>query len=90
MKNTLILFALIVGLSSCQKEGYIYNHSYKCTKNQQGWSSGAFIVDHVLSDVEEEEWRKTMDKRVIEQGATSLGTIDTSYVYFVSEAKNFK
>lgn len=85
-----MLISIICGLSSCQKEGYIYNHNYKSVRTQQSWSSGAFIVDHVLSDVEEEEWRKTMDKRVIEQGATSLGTIDTSYVYFVSEAKNFK
>lgn len=90
MKNIILSISIIVCLSSCSKEGYIYNHSYKCTKNQQGWSSGSFIVDHILSDEEEKNWCEAMNKKVLEQGVSSTGIIDTAYVYFVSEAKNFK
>ena len=89
MKNTIIAIALVIGLASCQKEGYVYKHNYKYSPTQEFWSSGTFVVDHVLSSEEENAWRVDLDRKVIEQGASPTGRIDTSYVQYVSEVKNF-
>ncbi len=89
MKKIIVAAIVSIGFSSCQEEGYIYKHNYKYSPTQEFWCSGTFVTDHILSLEEENNFRKDLDRKIIEQGVTPNGMIDTSYVQYVSEVKNF-
>lgn len=87
-KLTVIIIA-VLGLASCKKEGYTYNHDYTFDKTKFGYASGSFITDHLLTKEEERNWCYEMDKRVVDNlnhnpsNHYELSDIDTSFVYLV-------
>ena len=88
-KSILTLIVASIGLTSCTKEDYIYNHCYTFDKTKFGVASGSFFTDHLLTKEEERNWCYEMDKRIIEnlnnnpKNHYEISDIDTSYVYLV-------
>jgi hypothetical protein len=92
MKKLILIIAVVIGLSSCQKEQYVYNHCYTFDKTKFGVASSSFWVDHPLNEQEKKDWCYLMNTRVIEnQKRTNpnitMADIDTSYVYMVEIIK---
>jgi hypothetical protein len=89
-KSIAVIIAIaVVGLTSCSKNDYMYNHCYTFDKTKFGVGSRPFTVDHELSKQEQVNWCYEMDKRLIEtlnqnpSNNYKLEDIDTSYVYLV-------
>lgn len=94
MRNLFIIVISVVTFSSCQKEGYVYNHNYKFDKNEDAYSSGSFTTDHILTKEEEKQWCNEMDNKIVDirnsyGGNFQLSDIDTSFVYYICPLKDF-
>lgn len=89
MKKLLLsAIAASILITSCSKEGYMYNHDYTFDKTKFGYASGSFVVDHVLTNAEEKQWLNEMNQRIIDNLNRAghnykLEDIDTSFVYLV-------
>ena len=88
MKKLILIIAVVIGLSSCQKQEYTYNHCFTFDKSKFGYGSNTFWVDYPLNEQQKQEWCNIMNERVIENYKRTnpnitLADIDTSYVYLV-------
>jgi hypothetical protein len=86
MKKLILFIAVVIGLSSCTKEEYVYNHCYTFDKSKFGYGSNSFSVDHPLNEQEKKDWCYIMNTRVVENQKRinpniTMADIDTSYVY---------
>ena len=88
MKKLIIIIVSVIGLTSCEKQDYVYNHCYTFDKTKFGYASSSFFVGHELSEQERKDWCYTMDLKVVENYKRTnpnitIEDIDTSYVYMV-------
>lgn len=90
MKKLILIIAVVIGLSSCQKEQYVYNHCYTFDKTKFGYASSSFWVDYPLNEQQKKDWCNLMNERVIKNlkrtnPNITVADIDTSYVYLVEK-----
>jgi len=94
MNKLIAIIFTVIALSSCKKEGYVYNHDYKFDKKEDCYSSGAFTVDHILTKEEEKQWCNEMNQKMVDTrnsfgGHYTVNDIDTSFVYYICPLKDF-
>ena len=90
MKKLILIIAVVIGFSSCEKVQYVYNHCYTFDKTNSVYGSSTFWVDYPLNEEQKKNWCDLMNKKLIERYQKTnpnitLADIDTSFVYLVKE-----
>lgn len=84
MKRILIALIIVLSLSSCQKQRYIFVYSYNWTDGPDAnWRSYNIVADEFLSDGAMEVFRQTEDNKVIVRGQTANGIVWRSYLTYL-------
>lgn len=83
MKKIILLLAIVLSLSSCQKQRwYVYAYHWTDGPNES-WRTYNIVADEYLSDGAIEVYRQTEDNKVIERGLTKNGVVWLSYITFL-------